>query len=72
MNRIIASLASTFAWRHVQTKGVWRYEENSVTGERRALRDQPWGHSPLDEAWLGGRECIMPPLPSQGSAAKRR
>ena len=45
-------LRALFAWREVFRCGVYAYEENSVTGERRAYRVNSGGYSPLDRAWL--------------------
>lgn len=50
------TLRSMFAWHTVFTAGVYRYEENSVTGRRRASRRFQGGYSPIDIAWLGGAD----------------
>lgn len=46
-------LRSQFAWRDMFVAGAWLYQENSITGERRA---RLWctGYSPVDKTWLGG------------------
>lgn len=42
---------SLFAWRFVRDSGVWLYSENTVTGERKALRiGSCW--QPVDLDWL--------------------
>lgn len=43
---------SWFAWRRAFEAGVWLYEENTVTGRRRATRIESGGHSPVDFDWL--------------------
>ena len=48
-----AFLKVPFAWRHVGDKGAWRYEENAVTGQRRAHNMGP--HGPIDGHWLEGK-----------------
>lgn len=40
-----------FAWRPVKRAGKWVYEENAVTGRRRA-RSLSAGYTPLDLDWL--------------------
>lgn len=47
---------SLFAWREVFRAGVWAYEENAVTGARRARRYLGYGYSPKATNWLEGRE----------------
>lgn len=46
-------LKSLFAWHEVEGVGggVWRYEENAVTGARRAYRVMG-GHQPQNIWWL--------------------
>jgi len=43
---------SWFAWRRVFVAGVWLYEENAVTGRRRASRINRGGYSPVAFDWL--------------------
>jgi hypothetical protein len=45
-------LKSLFAWKTIKFEGVYRYDENCVTGARRALRTCQGGHSPVDLDWL--------------------
>jgi hypothetical protein len=47
-------LKSLFAWRNVFDAGVYAYQENAVTGRRRALRINSGGYSPLALDWLNG------------------
>lgn len=49
MMRFIRSL---FGWEFAEIAGVWRYEENRVTGKRRATRIVSGGYSPVDLDWL--------------------
>jgi hypothetical protein len=49
---MIRWLASLFAWREAFRSGVYAYEENAITGERRYHRCRRGGYSPLDIAWL--------------------
>ena len=49
MLRFIRSL---FAWRLVKVSGVYGYEQNTVTGARRAVRVNSGGYSPVDLDWL--------------------
>ncbi len=48
MIRLIKSL---FAWRDVNIEGKWLYQENAITGRRRAV-SLSGGYSPLDFDWL--------------------
>lgn len=43
---------SLFAWRDVRFTGVWIYQENAVTGERRAIKVGGC-YQPIDAEWLG-------------------
>ncbi len=60
---------SLFAWQHIGDLGVWRYEENTITGARRAIRldglNGPW-----NSQWLAGgnweRIRPLPPPPMLG------
>lgn len=51
---VIRWVRALFAWRTVRDRGVWRYQENRITGKRRAQRMQATGHQPVDRAWLEG------------------
>jgi hypothetical protein len=43
---------SWFAWNRVFVAGVWLYEQNTVTGRRRASRIDSSGYSPINFDWL--------------------
>ena len=46
---------SIFAWRDALTNSpIWLYQENSVTGARRAIRIGRGSWSPLNWHWLRG------------------
>lgn len=56
-------LKSQFAWEIVRDSGVYIYEENTVTGARRAIT-YSLCYQPLDRAWLANRRATGPaPLP---------
>lgn len=40
-----------FAWRDYRHNGVWLYQENMITGQRRALKVSSC-YQPLDLEWL--------------------
>jgi hypothetical protein len=68
-------LRAIFAWRDVKDNGTWAYQQNAVTGERRAVRiGACW--SPKDFDWLERRPPFNPSrhLPSAGGdcASPRR
>ena len=67
-------LRSFGRWRTVADLGAWRYQENTVTGQRRALRIYT-GYSALDSAWLnGGRASLFDArhlTPPRGGSAVR-
>ena len=44
-------LRAPFCWAERRDSGVWIYEENTVTGERRAIW-RPGCYQPLHHAWL--------------------
>lgn len=44
-------LLAPFAWRDVRDQGVWLYQQNTVTGARRAVRISRCGQ-PIDFEWL--------------------
>ena len=62
-------LRSLIAWRTVHDSGVWLYQENAVTGARRALRFSP-GHQPRRDQWLAGGAWKQP-LPAPPVASGR-
>lgn len=41
-----------FGWRVHHFAGCWRYDQNAVTGQRRAAIAIVGGYSPLDFEWL--------------------
>lgn len=45
-----------FAWRDVRDQGVWLYQQNAVTGARRAVRISRCGQ-PIDFAWIAAGEA---------------
>jgi hypothetical protein len=47
-------LAALIGWRSVSTTGVWDYQQNKITGRRRAVRVNASGHQPQDHIWLAG------------------
>jgi len=50
---VIKVILAPFKWKEIFTAGVYSYQENSVTGDRRAIRIIKGGWSPLDTRWLG-------------------
>lgn len=46
-------LRSLFAWEFVGELGVWRYEQNRITGARRAYNLSGM-HGPKHSQWLAG------------------
>jgi hypothetical protein len=66
---VIRALKALFGWRTIAATGVWRYQQNIVTGWRRAVRCGS-GYQPRDVRWLthqtdhlfddAGRQ-VMPP-----------
>lgn len=65
---MIRWLRSLFAWRLIREAAVWHYFENTVTGERKAVRVSRSGQ-PLDLDWLErrppGTSLGSPPPPSR-------
>lgn len=68
---MIRWLLSLFAWREVHDSGlwhgVWSYQENRITGARRAVR-VGGGYNPLNRDWLERRapaDLPLPPPPSR-------
>lgn len=49
------------AWRTMITTTVWVYEENSVTGQRRAIWYGGGGHQPIDMTWLRRGDIVHGP-----------
>lgn len=49
---MLSFIRSLFAWRTIRDHGMWRYQENGVTGARRALRIEDEAYAPLDVRWL--------------------
>lgn len=49
---IMILFLAPFHWRYRFAAGVWRYDENTMTGRRRAVRAYSGGYSPLDATWL--------------------
>jgi hypothetical protein len=48
------------AWRRMMTTAVWLYQENIVTGQRRAI----WrgsGYQPVDDTWLRRGDIVHGP-----------
>lgn len=63
-------LRTPFAWREVRDSGVWLYEENEITGARRALRVSRC-YQPQDFDWLdGGGFDRRPRPPTTGSGVR--
>ena len=68
-------LRAPFAWRNVREEGVWLYQVNDVTGERRAIRIIYGGFgAPTNSQWLAGgnwerkRPAPPPRFGSEGRA----
>lgn len=59
-------LRTFWQWRDIGTKGIWLYQQNAVSGQRRALRLATL-HGPVDWVWLYGgawdRPLSRPPPP---------
>lgn len=69
---MIKGIKSLFAWQTIAEHGVYAYQENGVTGARRAIRVIFGGYSPLAQGWLdGGSFDDMPPPPKGGSGVCR-
>jgi hypothetical protein len=51
---VIRWLKSLFAWESVRWAGCYLYEENRITGRRRATTITSGGYSPIDFDWLDG------------------
>lgn len=48
----LRALKALFAWRPVKNTGVWLYEENEVTGQRRATELSGGCYQPLSYEFL--------------------
>lgn len=59
-------LRSLFAWETVRVAGVYLYQENRITGARRAIRRFSGGHSPVDTDWLEGLNRVPVVSPCTG------
>jgi hypothetical protein len=55
-------LRALFVWRDVRDNGTWAYQENAVTGARRAVRIGAC-YSPKDMDWLERRDPPTGPMP---------
>lgn len=72
MTRIIRWFRSLGAWRVVHQSAVHDYEQNQVTGKRRAIRRMAGGHCPVDTFWLAGHSdtpfsrVLSPPTGGSG------
>ena len=51
-----------FAWRQVRDSGVYIYEENEITGQRRVI-PYSLAYQPLDRVWLANRPSPTGPHP---------
>jgi len=50
-------LCGLLAWRNVEGGGLsWQYQENAITGARRAFCLVAGGHVPRPQRWLDRRE----------------
>jgi len=49
---LLDHLLAPFAWRTVREKGGYAYQENDLTGARRAVRLQNKGYTPCDLGWV--------------------
>ena len=59
MKWMFDAIKEGLAWRKVDKgNGHWIYEENSITGQRRAYRNVQGGYVPLDKSWLEGKENV--------------
>ena len=67
------SIRALFAWKTVFYSGFYCYQENSVTGKRRAVEAHAWteGWAPRDVQWLeGGERSKLPTPPKQRTIPK--
>lgn len=63
-------LRTIFGWRLVRDSGAWVYEENVITGERRATRIAGSGWQPIDAAWL--HPARFPPITTKPPMPRKR
>lgn len=68
LKRLWAIIATPFSWEDVRDSGVWLYQENKITGARRALPLCEGGYQPQDLEWLSicaseDPANAMPPIP---------
>lgn len=59
---MIRWLRAIFAWETRRDTGVWLYQENAVTGQRRITRISPCGYQPSDFGWLKKADSGALPL----------
>lgn len=64
-------IRSIFAWQFVKIDGIWLYEQNAVSGRRRATEILAGGYSPVDLDWLdaGNGHPLINGRPAWRSAA---
>lgn len=65
-------MRSLLAWRVVDDTGVWIYEQNSITGNRRIVRRSYSVHQPVNRAWLKGGPLEIPRRPPGAEWADTR
>lgn len=59
-------IKSIFSWEQVFDSGAYRYYENAITGERRAVKIH-YGWSPIDTDWLNRTKTeLIPPFGGSG------
>lgn len=63
-------LREAFRWRTLFETGVWRYQENAVTGRRRVLKIGA-GHQPINRNWLDHIDAAALDLPKGNKSAVR-
>lgn len=65
-------LRSFFAWQNFKELGIWLYQENAVTHQRRAIKLSSSLCGPAHWQWLdGGAWEVKRPAPPRGSSAVR-
>ncbi len=52
--RLFRDLRIALSWRTVKVRPGWMYQQNKVTGQRRAIVMYNAGYSPLDTDWVFG------------------
>jgi hypothetical protein len=60
MAHILKWLHSFFSWKPYRDTGIWRYEENAVSGKRRAIKVGPC-FQPLMLDWLREGDVVVYP-----------